>query len=374
MCFENYACRKDFFRNFVQFKYRFFMKLSQHPFGKLPTGETAHLFILENDHGLVLKVTNYGGTMTELWTPDRNGKPANVLLGFATWEEWFHNTDPYFGCLVGRTCNRIDKAQFTIDGITYQVTPNQGTFQLHGGAEGFNKKFWNVCAQAADPDKVSVTFEYVSPDGEEGFPGNVHTTAVYSLNNQNEVSIEWKAVTDRPTPVNLTNHAYWNLRGEGNGTILDHELTIFADAITETNADSIPTGKLLPVAGTPWDFRTPHKIGERIGTLYMGYDDNYCLRNFSGSLELACMVTEPESGRKMEVLTTEVGMQLYTANWFTGTYKGLSNVPYQKHAAFCTETQHWPDSMNHANFPNVILRPGNEFNSQTIFRFSTVHL
>jgi aldose 1-epimerase len=346
------------------------MKITLSSFGTLEDGKEATLFTLENDRGIQLKLTNFGGTMIELWVPDRNGNKADVLLGYRTWEDWKANIEPYFNCIVGRTCNRIGGARFTIDRVEYEVTPNRGSFQLHGGNEGFNRKLWKA-QRVQTIESVSVILEYLSNDGEEGFPGNLQVKAVYSLNNQNEVSIEYYAMTDRPTPVNLTCHAYWNLAGESSGDILEQQLQIFADHVTEVDDDLVPTGNLKPIQGTALDFTVPHALGERIGELYMGYDDNYCLRTLSGKPELAAKAFDPKSGRLMEVITTEPGLQLYTANWFDGTIHGKGGTFYKKHSAFCTETQHWPDSMNHMNFPNVILRPGNTFKSKTIWKFST---
>lgn len=345
------------------------MKINSLHICNLPTGEEVFRYTLENDHGIVIRLTNYGGSLTEAWIPDKNGKTDDVLLCYDAVEKLIMNTEPYFGCIVGRTCNRIAGSAFKIDGTEFKVSPNKGTFQLHGGFEGFNKKAWKSKAVSTDDD-VSVILEYFSPDGEEGFPGNLQVKVVYSLNNNNELSVSYYAMTDKPTPVNMTNHSYWNLRGEGSGDILDHQLVILADQITEVDGNIIPTGFLKPVAGTAFDFTTPHTIGERIGELYKGYDDNYCLRNLSGKLAPAARVFHPGSGRVMEVFTTEPGMQLYTANWFDGSITGKGGVPYMPHAAFCTETQHYPNSMNIPGFPNVILRPGNMYSSETRWKFS----
>ncbi|HOW32319.1 MAG TPA: aldose epimerase family protein [Bacteroidales bacterium] len=345
------------------------MKLISELQCKLSSGDEVFRFTLENDYGMTVRLTNYGGTLTEVWVPGKQGKTDDVILCYDSIDKLIVNTEPYFGCIVGRTCNRIGGAKFTIDGTEYQVSPNKGDYQLHGGFEGFNKKAWTA-KPVQTGNEVSVVLEYFSPDGEEGFPGNLQVKAVYSLNNQNELSVSFYAMTDKPTPVNLTNHAYWNLAGESSGNVLDHQLVIYSDQITETNSNLVPTGLLKPVAGTPYDFNQPHKIGERIDQLYKGYDDNYCLRNLSGKLMPAAKVFDEKSGRLMEILTTEPGMQLYTANWFDGSITGKGGLAYMPHAAFCTETQHYPNSMNIPGFPNVILRPGNMFTSQTIWRFS----
>jgi aldose 1-epimerase len=345
------------------------MKLCSEHICKLASGEDILLYSLENESGMKVKLTNYGGTLTEVWVPGKGNKYDDVILSFDNINKLFDNTEPYFGCIVGRTCNRIAEAKFTIDGREFFVSPNKETFQLHGGFEGFNKKRWKS-TPVETSDAISVILEYFSPDGEEGFPGNLQVKAVYTLNNKNELSVSFYAMTDKPTPVNLTNHAYWNLAGESSGSILDHQLVILADHITETNENSIPTGFLKPIAGTPFDFTSPHKIGERIEQLFMGYDDNFCLRNLSGKLAPAARVFEPNNGRLMEVLTTQPGMQLYTANWFDGSITGKGGKAYPKHSAFCTETQHFPNAMNIPCFPNVILRPGEKYTSETVWRFS----
>ncbi len=336
----------------------------------MPSGEIALLFSLENDHGIVLNLTNYGGIITSIYTPDRNGLAADVTLGYPDWEGWLTN-EAYFGCMVGRTCNRIGGAKFILKGVEYKVSANQGEYQLHGGFEGFNKKLWTA-KPSEKSDSVGVTLEYLSVDGEEGFPGNVQVTVEYSLNNRNEVTMEFLAVTDKPTPVNLTNHSYFNLGCESAGDIYDHQLILFADHITETDAYSIPTGQFLEVKNTPFDFTRTHSIGERIHELNMGYDDNFVLRNQTGKLAPAARVYDPVSGRLLEIFTTEPGVQLYTANWFDGSLIGKGGTKYRKHNAFALETQHFPDSMNHPEFPSVILRPGKTYNSQTVWRFSVV--
>jgi len=345
------------------------MKASSEHFGLTPNNEEALLFILENNNGVVMKVTNYGGTILSLLIPDKNGSFTDVVLGLSSWENWIKNP-AYFNCIVGRTCNRIGGASFNIDGIKYNVSANNGEFQLHGGFHGFHHKIWNASIFERN-EEVGVIFEYLSVDGEEGFPGNLKVQAIYTLNNKNEISIEFIAETDKATPVNLTNHGYFNLGGEGSGEIYGHKLMICSDEITVTNNNSIPTGAYASIAGTPYDFTEPREIGERINQLDNGYDNNFVLRNQTGNLTLAAKVLDPASGRILEVLTTEPGIQLYTANWFDGeNLIGKCGKPHRNHTAFCLETQHYPDSMNHPEFPNVILRPGEKYNSTTIWKFS----
>lgn len=344
------------------------MKATSKHFGFLSDSREVQQFNLENDNGISIQLSNYGGTLISILVPDRNGNPADILLGFKDWNNWVQN-EPYFNCIVGRTCNRIANAAFVIKGQTFEVSDNQGGFQLHGGFEGFHKKLWNASIIETH-ESVGVLLKYISVDGEEGFPGNLFVTVTYLLNNMNEFSMEFQATTDKATPVNLTNHAYFNLSGEGSGDIYRHELTIYADEITVADNNSIPTGAFAPVAGTPFDFTEPQSIGERISQLSKGYDNNYVLRNQSGELALAAKVIDPESGRVLDVLTTEPGVQLYTANWFDGSLTGKCGKPHFSHSAFCLETQHYPDSMNHPGFPNVILRPGEKYKSQTIWKFS----
>jgi aldose 1-epimerase len=334
----------------------------------LPDESEASIFTLSNDNGVVVKITNYGGTVVSLQIPDKKGELADVVLGMQDWDGWIENP-AYFNCIIGRTCNRIGGAKFSIDGIEYQVSANQGEFQLHGGYKGFHLKLWNA-STFNENEKVGLTLEYFSIDGEEGFPGNLKVKAIYTLDNQNKISLKLFAETDKPTPVNLTNHGYFNLRGEGSGNILAHELQLFADEYTVTDGNCIPTGEIAQVAGTPFDFTVPHPIGERINQLYKGYDNNFVLRNQSGSIALAAKVLDPQSGRILEVYTTEPGVQLYTSNWFDGSLTGKCGKPHISHTAFCLETQHYPDSMNHPEFPEVILRPGEQYKSETIWKFS----
>ncbi len=344
------------------------MKVTSNHFGTLPDQREVLLFTIENNKGVSIGLTNYGGTIVSLNVPDKNGICADIVLGFTEWNDWVKN-EPYFNCIIGRTCNRIANAYFSIDGEDFKVSANFDGFQLHGGFEGFNKKLWNASV-IETPDSAGVLLKYLSRDGEEGFPGNLFVTATYLLNNENEFSLEFQATTDKATPVNLTSHAYFNLSGEGNSSIYQHRLTLKADHITATDGNNIPTGEFEAVAETPFDFTISREIGERIQQLYKGYDNNFVLWNQSGAMSLAARVQEPVSGRILEVYTTEPGIQLYTANWFDGSLIGKCGKPHFSHSAFCLETQHFPDSVNHPSFPNVILRPGEKFISKTCWKFS----
>lgn len=344
------------------------MQIINEHFGFLPDRRETRLYTLSNDKGVEVKISNFGGTIISLMVPDKNDILADVLLGMKDWEGWIDNP-PYFNCIIGRTCNRIGGAAFSIDGIEYKVSPTHENFQLHGGNQGFHLKLWEASTSQKN-EEISLILEYFSKDGEEGFPGNLKVKAVYTLNNENELALEFTAVTDKATPVNLTNHAYFNLNGEGSGQILDHILMLKADSYTLTDNNSIPTGEIAGVKGTPFDFTEPHKIGERIELLNKGYDDNFILQNKSGVLSLAAHVLDPKSGRILEVFTTEPGVQLYTSNWFDVTITGKCGKPHIIHSGFCLETQHYPDSMNQPHFPNVILRPGDKYYSKTVWKFS----
>jgi aldose 1-epimerase len=336
------------------------------PFGKTKEGVSVELYTLTNQHGMVAKIMTYGATLTELLVPGKSGPPANVVLGYDTLDPYLAGT-PYFGCTVGRVGNRIAKGAFTLGGKTYTLATNNGPNHLHGGLKGFDKVVWKAEPVPAK-DGQAVKFTYRSVDGEEGYPGNLDVTVVYTLTAANEVRIEYTAATDKATPVNLTNHSYFNLAGDGNGTILDHVMLIEADAMTPVDATLIPTGKIDAVKGTVFDFTTPTAIGARIAKVPIappvGYDHNYVLRNAAGGqaggggLTLAARVTDPKSGRTMEVLTTEPGM------------KNRKGVAYEKHAGFCLETQHFPDSVNHPNFPSTILEPGKAYATTTVYAFS----
>jgi aldose 1-epimerase len=350
--------------------------VSRAPFGTLPDGTAVELFTLTNAGGMDVRVTNYGGIITVIRTADRNGKFDDVTLGYDSLDGYLKST-PYFGAIVGRYANRIGKARFRLDGRTYKLAANDGPNTLHGGLKGFDKAVWK-----AEPFEkegvVGIVFSHTSPDGDEGFPGTLSIQVTYTLSDQNELAFDFHATTDKPTVLNLTQHAYFNLAGEGSGDVLGHELTINADRYTPVDATLIPTGELANVAATPLDFRTSTAIGARIDAdhqqirLGKGYDHNYVLNRQGDELVLAARVEEPKSGRVLEVRTTEPGMQFYSANWLDGTITGKSGRPYQRRHAFCLETQHFPDSPNKSAFPTTTLRPGEEFRSKTVYTFSTL--
>ena len=346
------------------------MDVKKEAFGRLADGTAVDIYTLTNKAGLEARITTYGAILVSLKLPDRNGLFADVNLGFDGLEGYL-GTHPYFGAIIGRYGNRIAKARFTLDGVAYALPPNNNGNTLHGGIRGFDKVVW-----AAEPvrsaDGAGVKLAYLSKDGEEGFPGNLSVTVVYTLTDANELRIDYEAVTDRKTPINLTNHAYWNLKGEGRGDVLGHVLRLEADAITavDSAANLIPTGEIAPVAGTPFDFTAPHAIGERIGQVEGGYDHNFVLRSGGGTLAAAARIEEPESGRVLEIWTDQPGIQLYTGNFLDGTVVGKGGKAYQKHFAFCLETQHFPDSPNHPNFPSTILEPGQTYRTTTVHKFS----
>jgi len=340
-------------------------------FGKLPSGEEVKIYTLTNEAGMEARITTYGGIVVSLEVPDRQGRMADVVLGFDSLDGYLKG-HPYFGAIVGRYGNRIGGAQFTLDGVTYKLAANNGPNHLHGGIEGFDKKNWKV--EAAE--RSSLTLSYVSPDGEEGYPGTLRTRVTYTVTSDNGLRIDYEATTDKPTVVNLTNHSYFNLKDAGATSILDHEITINADRFTPVDETLIPTGELRPVEGTPFDLREPHRIGERIDAgdeqlrFGRGYDHNFVLNRTGEGLELAARVYEPATGRVLDVLTTEPGVQFYTGNFLDGTLEGKGGIVYQKRAAFCLETQHFPDSPNKPQFPSVVLRPGETYRTTTVYRFS----
>lgn len=346
------------------------------PFGTAD-GKPVEVFTLTNHKGIKLRAMTYGAIVLSLETPDRDGKSADVVLGFKTLDEYIKDT-PYFGAVVGRVGNRIAKGKFTLDDKTYTLALNNDPggikCSLHGGLKGFDKVVWQ--GEGVEKDGVQgVKFHYLSKDGEEGYPGNLDLTVTYSLTDDNEWKIEYSATTDKATPVNVTQHSYFNLKGEGNGDILDHELTFKASKFTPVDAGLIPTGKLQPVKGTPLDFTTPHKVGERVNVedeqlkFGGGYDHNWVLDNQDGKLALAAVVHEPTSGRTMEILTTEPGLQFYCGNFLDGKLTGKSGKPYNYRNALVFETQHYPDSPNQPAFPSIILNPGKTMKSTTVYRF-----
>ena len=341
-------------------------------YGTTKDGQAVDLYTLTNTNGVVAKVITYGALLTELHVPDRAGQVADVVLGFKTLQG-YESDHPYFGATIGRVANRIAKGTFRLGGQEYTLATNNGPNHLHGGLRGFDKRVWKAqTARAANG--AAVRFTYTSADMEEGYPGALTAAVVYTLTNSNELRLEYTATTDKPTIVNLTNHSYFNLAGEGQGTILGHELTIMADRYTPVDDTLIPTGEIASVRGTVMDFNRATPIGARIaevaGPAPGGYDHNYVLSHGGGVLAMSATVRDPASGRLMDVLTTEPGVQLYTGNFLDGSLTGKAGVAYQKHFGFCLETQHFPDSINQPAFPPVVLQPGRTFKSTTVYRFS----
>lgn len=345
--------------------------------GKTPDGVEVGLYTLTNKNGMEVAITTYGGAVVSLKVPDRHGTLEDVVLGYDSLDGYV-NDKVYFGAIIGRYGNRIGHAKFTLDGKTYTLAKNNGENTLHGGIKGFNKAVWTA-KEIPAKDGQALELTYLSKDGEEGFPGNLHVRVVYTLTDSNELKIEYSATADKDTVVNLTNHSYFNLLGVGPGTgdVLGHVLMIEADKFTPVDSGLIPTGELRDVAGTPFDFRKPTAIGARINDdneqlkLAGGYDHNFVLRRKLGApISLAARVVEPASGRILEVWTTEPGMQLYTGNFLDGSIHGKGGVVYTKHMAFCLETQHFPDSPNHPKFPTTELKPGERYHTTTIYKFS----
>jgi len=347
-------------------------KMQKQSFGKTDDGQQVDLYTLKNQHGMEAAITNYGGTVVTLKVPDRNGKLDDVVLGYDKLEDYAAGK-AYFGAIIGRYANRIAHAQFTLNGTTYTLAKNDGDNHLHGG---FNKRVWTAKDVSGSAGQA-LELTYLSKDGEEGFPGNLSVKVVYTLTDQNELKIDYSATTDKDTVLNLTNHCYFNLAGQGNGDILQHQLTIRADRFTPVDANLIPTGDLRSVKGTPFDFTTATVIGARIDQddqqlkLGRGYDHNWVLNgDASGSLTVAAQAYEPRSGRLLEVSTTEPGLQFYTGNFLDGI-QGKQGKVYNRRYAFCLETQHFPDSPNHPNFPSTVLKPGQHYQTTTVYKFST---
>ncbi len=342
-------------------------------FGTLPTGEQVFIYTLTNKNGLEAKIINYGATIVSLTTPDKNNKFDDIVMGYDNLEDYI-NGSSYFGCIVGRFGNRINKGKFKLDGVEYQLTINDGVNHLHGGTIGFNKVLWNAEPILTDSSQ-SLKLIYHSKDGEQGYPGNLTIEVIYTLNNNNEIVIDYSATTDKPTIINPTHHSYFNLSGSFENTILNHELYIDADYITTVNDQLIPTGELMRVEGTPFDFKTFHKIGERINQQHQqlifgkGYDHNWVLNNYNGKVRKVAELYEPVSGRAMEVLTDQPGIQFYSGNFLNKSIKGKNGVTYDYRTGLCLETQHFPDSPNHSDFPSVILKPREKYTQKTIYRF-----
>ncbi len=338
------------------------------PFGSA-AGRLVDLFTLANSRGFVAKITNYGTIITELHVPDRQGEQGNIVLGFNKLGQYLVG-HPYFGCTVGRVANRIAKGHFQLEGKNYQLAVNNAPNHLHGGNVGFDKVVW--AAEILPGKESAVKFTHNSPDGDEGYPGNLAVTVVMTLANSGELRIEYSATTDKPTPVNLTNHSYFNLAGGGN--VLDHELMIEANYYTPVDDTMIPIGEMAPVAGTPMDFTRSRPIGDRFSQLAVkpvGYNHNFVLNGGGAKLVPCATVFEPVTGRIMEVLTTQPGVQFYTGNFLDSTQRGYGGVYYTQHSGFCLETQHFPDSVNQPKFPSIILRPGQIYQHTTVHRFSS---
>ena len=344
--------------------------LSKMIFGKTPDGTPVELYVLKNGQ-ITVKVMTYGAIITEIDTPDRNGKEGDVVLGFDSLEGYL-GKHPYFGATVGRVANRIAKGKFTLNGQEYTLAVNDGPNTLHGGLKGFDKVIWKA-EPISRPDGPSIKLTRRSPDGEEGYPGNLDVSVQFTVTEQNELKIEYTATTDKATPINLSNHSYFNLAGRTTEPVLGHELMLAADHYTPVDETLIPTGEIAPVAGTPLDFTKPTDIGARIKELKgepTGYDHNFVLNSGGKSLALAVRVYEPKTGRVMELSTTEPGVQFYTGNFLDGTITGKDGIAYRKHHAFCLEAQHYPDSIHHANFPSAVLEPGKTYTQTTVYKFS----
>jgi aldose 1-epimerase len=339
-------------------------------------GKAIEVFTLKNGHGFEMQVLSYGGIITSLKVPDLRGRVADVVLGFDSPQQYLESPPPpYFGALIGRYGNRIAKGKFTLDGHTYTLAVNNDPNSLHGGNRGFDKVLWTVTPRES-ADGASVVLTRTSPDGEEGYPGNLQARVTYTLTNNNELIVEYHATTDKATPVNLTQHSYFNLAGHDSGDILGHQLLINADRYTPVDATLIPTGELAPVQGTPFDFRQWTAIGARIDQDNpqlkngKGYDHNWVLNRSDSGLSLAARLTDPKSGRTMEIRTTEPGLQFYSGNFLDGTIKGKGGHVYAHRSGLCLETQHFPDSPNQSNFPTTILKPGQNYDSKTVFGFT----
>jgi aldose 1-epimerase len=343
------------------------MGITEKPFGNFE-GNAVTEYTLTNANGMQVSILNYGGTITKILTKDKDGKFGDVVLGFDSISGYTQKGNPFFGALIGRYGNRIAKGHFTLDGTTYTLAQNNNGQSLHGGLKGFDKVMWTATKLAGDS---SLKLTYLSKDGEEGYPGNLSVEVIYTLTADNGLKIDYAATTDKATPVNLTNHAYFNLSAGKDSTILDHELMLKADKFTEVDTVLIPTGKLPDVKGTPMDFTTAKKIGKDIAAVKGGYDHNWVLNRTGNGLESVATLYHPASGRFMEVFTTEPGIQFYSGNFLDGTLTNTKGgQKYVQHAALCLETQHFPDSPNQPTFPNTILKPGEKYTHTSLYKFS----
>ena len=349
--------------------------VTKESFGKTSTGENIDIYTLKNANGVETRITNYGGIVVSLQIPDRNNKFDDVVLGFNDLESYLTKNNPYFGAIIGRYGNRIGKGRFKLNGVEYKLAVNNGENHLHGGIKGFDKVIWTGRSMSTKSGPA-VVLTYASKDGEEGYPGTLRVTVTYTLTSKNELKIDYSATTNKDTVINLTHHSYFNLLGEGNGDILNHQVQINADSFVPTDAGSIPTGELKKVANTPFDFLRANQIGARINQddeqlkFGNGYDHTWVINGRPGTLRLAGGAYESTTGRVMEVWTTEPGMQFYTGNFLDGSLTGKSGKPYQRRSGFCFETQHYPDSPNQPSFPTTTLKRGATYRSTTIYRFS----
>jgi aldose 1-epimerase len=339
------------------------------PFGQTPEGQEVSIHTLTSSKGLRARITNFGATLVSLEVPDRHGNLADVVLGFDSLESYMKSS-AYIGVTAGRYANRIGGARVVLDGVEHKLTANEGSNQLHGGKAGFDKRVWTTEEVVATEDEAWVKMTYLSKDGEEGYPGNLRCTVTYTLTNDDELRLDYEAETDKKTVLNLTNHTYWNLAGQGTGNVLGHELMLHATRFTVVDKGLIPVGITASVVDTPLDFLAPRTIGARIRQLSNGYDHNFVLSGPANTLKPCARVHEPTSGRIMEIATTEPGVQLYTGNFLDGSVIGKGGKPYGKHTGFCLETQHYPDSPNKPTFPSTILEPGQKFASTTVHKFS----
>jgi len=362
-CSNNTANKKETESNNDTMK----TNITEKPFGNFE-GKPVTEYTITNSKGMQIGIINYGGTITKLIVPDKNGTMGDVVLGYESLDGYLQKGNPFFGALIGRYGNRIAKGKFKLDGKEYKLATNNFPNSLHGGNKGFDKVWWNI-EKLGDS---SLKLTYISKDGEEGYPGNLNAEVIYTLGSDNSIKLDYTATTDKPTPVNLTNHSYFNLSAGKDSTILNHEVMLNADKYTPVDATLIPTGQIADVKGTPMDFTSAKKVSKEIESVKGGYDHNWVLNRTSKDLEKAATVYEPNSGRYMEVFTIEPGIQFYTGNFLDGTLNNTKNgQKYVKHAALCLETQHYPDSPNEPSFPSTILKPGETYKTTTVYKFST---